>query len=846
MLSQNILFLHAKAGRNWSIGIKTGMIAMLQKTGIPDAEVFFASPHTRVPNLWIKKPGTKSKWLANPLQKDKFFAVLDELIAQISPKVIVINDEAALNYITNKPYSLDLCHGSVYFLYNKIPCIVCAPYARVHEARHGRWMWMQILSKVKRWQTGQQRHEPKFTYTICETIRQLEEAEEFLRESLLISEDLETTKRHISVAGFTGLHKSGKLHSYGIPLINPLKPNGLHWETKERTAHAIQVMGRINALSIPKVFQNGSYDCAYLIKYRIPPRDYFFDTYHLWHSIWCEAPKKLNFISSILLDYCRYWKDESKGDTADQRKADAVPISPEGYARYLRYNLLDCYNTILDLFWMLPKAIEQPWILDNYVKAFGSQIGPAFCMSMTGARVHELRQAEKFNGWMAEYEEKLAVLRTMSNKPDFMPSKNDEVASLIYDVLGAQPVKTRGKKKYGERSVDENVLKMVIPQHPLFDIVINALWDCKKPKNNANKYGEMPLLNNRFMYQYGASKTKTWRYAGSEHQYGFGTNPQNMPAKHRDFIIADPGYIIGSRDYSQSDSYFVAFEAEELEMIKILLSDQDAHCVNAEKFYGIPYEKIYQGHKEEAEWTEHPTKGVRQTTKRIVHGTNYWMAAFTMYMHLGRETVIQIALRMREDNPHKWAQSQCVNFCDKLIRRYHQMYRRLEPWQKEACAEAIKNHNLVTGPFGHTHWFFGNIAKDDAIKREIAAFYGQNGTAGNIDQSLQEIYWKSGLLDDGLVLLFQTHDELTWQSPGIEKFHRHNAAITEIMEREITIKDRTFVVPTDGKVGLSWGKKCMMSYREDISYEELVAFDKKWEEKNYTFWQRERVALAGD
>ena len=654
-------------------------------------------------------------------------------------------------------------------------------------------------------------------------------ARDFLNNCIVIANDHETCQGFITVTGYTGLNSDGVIRSFGIPFFNPLKPNNTHWENEEDEILAWEIVKEINENKAIKVYQNGSYDNAYSIKYRIPPVNYLLDCMHLWHSIYSETPKKINFISSIILDYCRYWKDENKEDAGKEakRKADTVPRSKDGYERYLRYNLLDTYNTLLDTLYMVKFMSQEKmaWALRNYNTEFRNQVGPAMFMSMTGIRRNKERQHWHNLDWIRESKQAQANLKKITDDPDFNPKSPKQVASFIYDTLGATPIKQRGAKKMNARTVDEKMLKLIKVQHPIFNYCIEALWDAKKPANNASKYGTMYCPNERYLYQYSAAGTKFGRYSGKGHMFWCGTNPQNIPKKARGMFVADEGYVLCEADYSQSDAWFVAYESEDPNYIKNISDDRDTHCSHAEFFFGRSYQEVYEAHLKKEDWCEHPVFGVRQNTKRITHGAGYQMAGWTLYVTMGHEATVAAAESMGHKDAPFWDREKLTDFCAQQIKRFYKMYPGLPPWFNKTARDCAYNGNLATCAFGFTHLFFGNVLKDNAVQRQLSSFYGQGGTAGNINRTLLDVYYKSGLIQDDLMLLLQTHDSITWQSPK-DKYHSHVAAMKEIMEESCEVNGRTFSVPTDHQVGLSW-ELSMLSYRPDITYEEILAYDKK-------------------
>lgn len=825
-----ILWLHEA---NFS-GKQRGLLELyLRRSKLDPANIFFVSIHSKIPNMWMRKAKTKNTWICNPEKIGEFFKSLDYYIQMTKCDMIVINDGATLGFITDSYTSLDLCRGSTYW-YNKIPCMVVDRVNKVHVVKHAPWVLLQDLGKIKRWVEGSKRHEPKFNYTVVRCTDDIKFTVDYLADCFFISTDIETAADFITCVGFTGIKSNGHIHSFVFPFYNPVKENNCHWETADDEVKAWEAVREICNNESVKVLQNGSYDSAYFIKYNIRLRNYFADTLHLFHSIWCEAPKKLNFIASLLVDNCRYWKDEIKGD-----KNERIPSSPEGIERYWRYNALDCHNTLLCAYFLILYITHGSlkWALNNYNIEFCLQVGPALAMSMRGAWLNKDRQTSKTIGWLREHTRSLKTLRTMVDDNTFNPNSNDEVASLIYDVLGAQKIKMRGKKKLGDRSVDEKMLKLIRIQHPIFAKFIDEIWATKKPLNNCSKYGTPSLnksgkpiglkaLNNRFMYSYSAAGTETGRFAGKSHAYWIGTNPMNVPDKTvRDMIQADEGYVLFEPDYSQSDSWFVAYECEDEDMIRNVSDDRDTHAVHAEFFFKEPYEKVVKSHKAGEDWADHPVTGIRQNTKRIVHGSNYRMAGFTLYVTMGHEAVVACAKTLGFSDADGWNRNKLVELCGRLLTSYLRLYKKLPIWFEKSVKEAVKNGNRATCAFGRTRLFFGDLAHDEAIQRELSAYFGQGGTAGNINDTLISCYYKSDLEAQGLMLLMQTHDSILTQIPE-RKLWLAEKFLT-IMETPCIIKDREFTVPVDAKIGYSWGRKGMIGWYPGIELAEIRANETK-------------------
>jgi len=813
--------------KNFSEAQKYMVSSFVQRVGLPQSEITFVNIFTRVSNALAKK-GQKG-WKYNAEAREAVLAQIDDYIRLVQPEVLVINDGITLSHLLDDESSIFLWRGGV-FKYKEYRCYVMDDFLQLKSVLHATWQFANDVKKIVRFLEKDTRPQPKFQYEVVKDRYHAIRVSNTLAECIILSADIETAgePRFITAIGYSGLHPDGQIYSFVFPFYNPTQENNCHWESADEEESIWRTIGIINNNDVPKVMQNGAYDCAYFLKYRVPPRNYFLDTLHLFHSIWPEAPKKLNYIASIALDIVHYWKDDIKGTADDNESKSRVPASVEGYGIYLRYNALDCYNTLLSCRWLI-NIINQPaleWATRNYVLEFSDMVGPAFMMSMTGMKGDRQRQNYFFEKWLQEGDDAKARLRTMVDDPDFNPNSPTQVGSLLYDVLGAPIVKRRGvaaKKTKTDKPVGEDVLKMVRVRHPLYAMYIDAIWDSKKPFNNASKYGNMPFYNGRFIYSL-SPLTKTGRYSSKSHHFGYGTNAQNIQKKNRAMFVADPGYVMFNADYSAADTWFIAHEAQMEKMIALLNSDKDTHCEHASLFFSKDYDLIAQGYREKASWVVDPLKGVRQNTKRISHGAHYQEAGATVYMTMGHDECVASALAVGYSDAGSWNPERLMAFCSAMLEKYYENYPELKPWFASSVDDVVAAGNRATCYGGRTHLFFGNLRDNKSQQRFLSAFYGQGGTSGIIRRALLDIYYKSDLFKQGLILLTQTHDSITGQVPE-KKLHIIKNILT-IMEEPVTLKDKTFTVPVDLEVGRTWDNG-MVPWKEGMELAEIDAAEAK-------------------
>lgn len=828
-------------------GLKSLMEKYMRQAKLP---MHFVHCQRLTGGMWKKR--TPKIWHADPERKNEF---LQRLIA-LQPTHIIINDRAALEYLTVRYNSLARTRGSVYeFPCPRhdgstaiVPCIVIDEVQKVKQINHAGFCLLNDFAKFMRWFHGRRKPEAAFSYTVCSSRDDIDALERAVAESVLASLDVETSgtgpRSHITCDGYCTWSKTGELHSWVVPFTDPTQDGGRYWQNSADEEYVHAALRRINASDTPKVLQNGSYDCHYYVRYRRPLCNYLFDTAVAWHSIWPEIPKRIDFIASIGVDHYRYWKDEHKeDDKTDAKGAIKVPQTKSGLESYWRYNALDTYYTLLCASYIFPLLAkpELAWALENYQVTMRQVLGPAASMSMTGVHVNPDLQREMTSRNRAKADDGLREIRLMSGHADFNPNSNPQVAALLYDTWQAEPLK-RGK--YKGKSCSEVALKIVQTQSPLIERIIEAIWHAKKPANNLSKYGVewwedskrkgLALWGGRWYYTQSPTGTETGRYSSSHSNWWVGTQVQNPPYEIRNMVDADPGMWMFDADYSQSDNWYTAFTSAEPNMMRAVMSPEDTHCMHASQFFQKPYEELYEGYKRDDPKITDSTTGIRQITKRVVYGSNYLMAAYTLFLTMGKRAVIAAAKTLGHEKADSWTLNQLVNLCQHFIDIYFgQMYPGIKPWLQKDSIRVIQNGSRAVCGFGRTRTFFGNVAeKDSAAQRELAAFYGQGGTAGCVNLALDRLYWQSDFYRAGAYLQFQMHDSIVGQIPAgrLDLLD----TVLECMRNPCTINGRTFTVPAEMSVGLGWGKRMTKYIPGKTTVADIEEADAAWRTK----WQK--------
>lgn len=805
----------------------------LQAAGIPTARIHWRCFHSHH-NVHAQRK--KNDRFTPPTEAEQQ-RILHGII-KTNPAFIIINDKAALYTLVGKR-SLHLCRGSSYrvCIGPRFACdslVFADVLTTVGGMRWSRWVWESDCRKLLRHITGRTRPQPEFEYEVIRHQDGLARFRSSASTANFLAVDIETwgagDNSHITCVAVSCFRAGSRSPTFVLPFHTidalPILPPA---ETRKALANIL-------ASPVPKVMQNGIYDTSHLLRERLVPANWWIDTAVISHSIWQEAPKTLHFLASMALDHVQYWKDETRtAETAASEIEEpyAFPRHEADVLQYWRYNALDAYYTASITPYLLAHLRILPWAAENYRKTLRQILKPALLMCMSGCAINDsIRQRIIQNSTTAATEE-LYKLQQMTACKDFNPKSVPQVQQLVYDILRAQPLPRKG------RSTREDILKMVQPQSPLIDIIIEQIWKAKKPAGVVSKYGSsLRLQRGRLYYSLSPTGTTSFRYSSKESNYHTGTQVQNInkDGPLRAMIEADPGYILVERDYEQSDAYFTAYSAAEQKFIGDLQALQDTHCLNASRFFRRPYDSIYRGYRADEDWVVHSTRGIRQITKRIVYGANYRMAAYTLFIQMGHRSVVSAARSLGYQAAHSWPVNRLIEFCDSLLRTYFdEIYPGLEPWLQHQIRRAASDGNKATCIGDYTRIFFGDLRNDQKIQREFAAFYGQTGTAANINRSLERICYerdKEGntWLDRGGRLLFQVHDSILCQVP-----QGHLELIDELGDlmdnpRAAPSGD-IFRVPGETKVGRGWGKRMVRWVPGQTTIQEIDDHDKAWQER---------------
>lgn len=854
-----ILYLTDKFGV--SQGYEPAFTKMVQRAGIPRERIILANVHRLIDKPLVKFANELTLRF-NPEKKSEILSAFLVRVKATRPSLIVCSDPVTLGIFTKwdqKVSTLDKCRGGVYD-WEGIPVVVTLPVTAIHRnidekflrdnddedvtyepyrIPQGSWILARDWEKISRYYHQRERKLPPFQYSICRTIPDCLAARDWLTRCSAMSVDIETAcfPAQITCIGFTGIQPDGKVRCFVVPFYDEYAEAGCFWQDEADHLDAYSIVRDICESNVLKILQNGNYDASYLIRDWLGLNNYLLDSMLMWYAVYMELPKSLDFISSILLDNYQYWKDDIKG----QEEKDEIQGSME---RYWRYNGLDTYYTLFNVLYMLRLLKANPVMQFNYRDVFMRNMS-ALRISMRGVAADQNRMKQHRDSLKEQYQTALKRLRFLIDDPEFNVNSPPQKVSLLYEVLGARKRNSKGRvlglDSKENPSSGAIALKAIKSEHPVFEYVVKALESTMSPDKQMGNItgredadgkitGGIKFFTPRFRTTYGAAGTTSTRFNSKGSNFWDGGNAQNIRDAFRDFMVADPDCILMDIDYSQSDDVYMGYESNDAGKIKVIESGVDGHAVHGELFFKTPYDVIVAGKRAGDPKIVHPTTGIRQLAKRIVHGTNFQMAAITLYMTMGRDSVVAAMQLMGFHDAARWSQDQLVSGCNMLMTAYRKKYPRLTPreYYKE-IADMLRDKGMITNAFGVTRRFHGD-PNDSGTQREATGFIGQSDTAGNMNRSMYEIdfgyiptHFRDGpnpdandeprmmtLESHGLQFLLQTHDSFTVQlRPDHKRFEEAVNNLLYVMERPCIINGHTVRVRTEAAFGRRWGKKML-------------------------------------
>jgi hypothetical protein len=700
--------------------------------------------------------------------------------------------------------------------------------------------------------------------TICNTIPLIEEAVAWCIRCELLAVDVETIPHRkpakgktwsapfvMTVVSYTGIDKQGYFRSYAFQLTRSKSATDYEHPLAQR---ALLAIARINACPVRKTMHYGNYDCAWFVRYAVPPANYAYDSATLWWARYPDLPKTLAFVSSILLDNYRYWKMGRK---------------EEDFTNHTMYAMEDTESTLFCTIRLLEWMLEDVVMRANFWRAHLRNL-TGLSMSLKGMAVDQ----DMFDGMRVELQgkadEALKRLRFLVADATFNPNSAPAKKELFYGLLGAQPRNAKGrilKRLTGNAkiSIGAIVLRSLKSEHPLLRRIVEALQEAQEPAKQISNVIGLEFYKSRLHTGYDGIGTTTTRLSSRKDAFNFGSNVQNIRKKFRRFIRAEKkkrSFILEG-DFSAADDVFISYESQEPKKIEIIERGLDTHSFNAAEvfFPHWEYNRVVKGKEEyldaaktiknpDYDLVTHPITGIRQITKKGTHAANYLMAGHTFFNTAGREAIVGAAKHLGHTDAGLWTTNQLIEFCDWLDGRYRNYYPRFaRAGSHSFYAElsiGLRTHRSYETIFGYTQRFLADPMADSTL-RACAATAGQANTAGRVnmammelDQGIRQIQFRDGDAPDadepalpvsesehGSSLRLQTHDSLDLVVDADHANYREGVQrFFHVLRRPVVCKGRLIKLGLEVDVAIHLNHKAVVVHNPEDVF--------RWVESNWS------------
>jgi DNA polymerase I len=343
-----------------------------------------------------------------------------------------------------------------------------------------------------------------------------------------------------------------------------------------------------------------------------------------------------------------------------------------------------------------------------------------------------------------------------------------QLSSVLFTELKLKTATTR--KTQSGFSTDAATLEELKDVHPVIKLVLEyrQLSKLKSTYTDA-----LPLLINRntgrVHTNYNQTGTTTGRLSSSD------PNLQNLPvrgemgARIRQAIIAQPGWLLLSADYSQIDLRALAHISQDPELIATFQRDEDVHTHTASEVFGVADQDV--------------TSQMRRAAKTINFGVIYGMSGY--------------GLQQATDLTREEAQL----FINTYFKRYPGVKNYIEDTKKQAAKQGY-----VQTLLGRRR-YIPEINSPNRLAREAAERMAINmpvqGTSADIIKiAMVRLHHEMQKRKMKAMMTMQVHDELVFEVPP-DEIDLIKQLVVEIMPTAMKL---AVPLKIDIKVGKNWGE----------------------------------------
>lgn len=269
--------------------------------------------------------------------------------------------------------------------------------------------------------------------------------------------------------------------------------------------------------------------------------------------------------------------------------------------------------------------------------------------------------------------EMVAILETVVGYP-VNPNSSDQVADLVFNVLGLEAVKTTpgGKPSTGKKALQH------LRDHPMVEWILQSRELGKIEtafcENIASRVVDLADASERVYTDLLHTRVKTGRLASKNPNLLAIPTRTKLGMRVRAGFIAPPGRMLGAWDMSQVEMRTLADRSGDPDLISAYIEGRDLHTETAAAVFGVKIADV--------------TKTQRTVSKSISFGVIMGIT--------GRGLVDQI--RLYGLDPADWP----ADRCDEYIEEWLRVYKGVRDYQFRRRAEA-RRYGYVQDMFGRRY-----------------------------------------------------------------------------------------------------------------------------------------------
>lgn len=775
--------------------LSTGVQEMPQKScdllfvttspmGAVEEGVFTQCMHT----AGIIRSGTHTIYLSD-IKGD-----VKEIVALYSPKVVVTIDDAPLQRLTGFDSAFKY-RGSPIVMpnYTVIPIIRPSMATQVFI---NRYFIISDLRKAIRFVEGTESI-PVRTLLINPSYREvLHYLQDIIDNTRTVAFDIECCNQEVSCIAFA----TSPTMCMSIPML------GNCWTEMEECNIWKLIATILHSTKIAKIAQNAMFDISFLARQNsIITRGSIDDTMIGHNYIYKDFPKGLDFLCSIYTNE-PYYKDDGK-----------IWKTPEkDINKFYLYNAKDAAVTF-ECWEKIRYELLTKGFMDFYKHEIMEVFNPLLFAQIKGMRTnHEelMKTKVRVNKEIDTLQDELTRLCGFA----LNPVSSKQCKEYFYITKEIKPYVSR---KTGAITTDDDaMLRIARKGYREAEIV----RDIRGKRKLVSTYLDIAFdSDSRLRSSYNLAGTSSGRLSSSQTIFGTGCNFQNIPPEFKTFLVADPGHILIEFDKVQAEWIVVAYLANDANMIDVVEKKQDAHVKTATLMFGAPEELI----KAEAKVLknvsgEHDilaarkahcpdilkynpiaSMSCRQIGKKCNHGLNYDLGykGFAMAADIGEK-----------ESKH-------------IVELYHRAYPGIRNTFHDRIRTQLSKNRTITNCFGRKRIFMDRWG-DDLFKAAYAQI-PQSSVGDMVNIAIPAIYNDNVYYMRKVDFLGQVHDSILIQYPiaNIADLYYTIKSCIEYLDIPMIYSGRTFTIPTDVKIGLSWGN---MTELHDINISAVSSIVQKY------------------